>query len=298
MRFSHAIETALVSGAGAGFRALPWHASLRAGAALGTCARRLGLRARVARDNLTRAFPDLDPAARAEILARHYRELGRIVAEYTRLGPLVRAPEGEVLAAARGLEHLDRALAGRRGAILLSGHFGNIELLGAWLGRRNPVSFVVRPLSNPGVERWITRCRGEAGVATIPAGAGVRRVYQELRANRWVAMLADQDARRQGVFVPFMGHPASTAIGPARLALATGAPIVMGFDTRRDDGRHEIDVEPALEVEDPRAPDAAERLTALHVAMLERWVRRCPEMWFWLHRRWKTAPRDPARGSG
>jgi Kdo2-lipid IVA lauroyltransferase/acyltransferase len=122
-------------------------------------------------------------------------------------------------------------------------------------------------------------------------------VYQELRANRWVAMLADQDARRQGVFVPFLGHPASTAIGPARLALATGAPIVMGFDTRRDDGRHEIDVEPALEVDDPRAPDAAERLTALHVAMLERWVRRCPEMWFWLHRRWKTAPRDPTRAA-
>src|SRR6185436_12021770 len=109
-------------------------------------------------------------------------------------------------------------------------------------------------------------------------------------AGRWVAMVGDQDARRQGVFVPFLGRPASTALGPARIALATGAPIVMGFVTRAKDGRMTLDIEPPLALEDPGAKDAALRLTALHTARLEEWVHARPAMWFWLHRRWKTAP--------
>ncbi|MEO5617435.1 MAG: lysophospholipid acyltransferase family protein, partial [Candidatus Eisenbacteria bacterium] len=92
-----------------------------------------------------------------------------------------------------------------------------------------------------------------------------------------------------GVFVPFLGIPASTPVGPARMALALGAPIVMGFCWRRPDGRFEIDYEPAL-AGTGRGDDAVLRLTALHTDRLTAWVRRMPEMWFWLHRRWKTVP--------
>ena len=144
----------------------------------------------------------------------------------------------------------------------------------------------------------MARERERSGLTAIPADRGVRRVYESLRAGRWVALLADQDARRHGVFVPFLGRPASTALGPARIALATGAPILMGFVTREPDGRMVLEVEPPLAIPDPGAPDAALRLTALHTARLEAQVRARPEMWFWLHRRWKTAPpaesRDPA----
>src|SRR5262249_26371726 len=111
-----------------------------------------------------------------------------------------------------------------------------------------------------------------------------------LRAGRWVAMVGDQDARRQGVFVPFLGRPASTALGPARIALATGVPIIMGFVMRQPDGRMVLEIEPPLEIANPGAPDAAQRLTAPHPARLEARVRARPEMWFWLHRRWKTKP--------
>ncbi len=287
---AHAMQSALVEALGAGVRALPWRMSLGVGEALGDTARRLGLRRRVATDNLERAFPERTVTERAAILAAHYRELGRVMVEYPRLGELVRAKPGAVVAEVRGIEHLERAQAAGRGAILLSGHYGNIELLGAWLGRMHPVSFVVRPLSNARVEAWIMRQRLRAGVGTISANSRVREVFAGLRNNQWMAMLADQDARRHGVFVPFLGTPASTATGPARIAIATGAPIIMGFVTRRDDGRVELDVEPPMTAEDPHAPDAAERLTARHVAALERWVRRHPAMWFWLHRRWKTKP--------
>src|SRR5207245_5243216 len=141
----------------------------------------------------------------------------------------------------------------------------------AGLSRFNPVDFVVKPLSTRHVEARVATLRHAAGVGTL-ALSDARQMYQRLRDNVWLAMLADQDARRHGVFVPFLGIPASTAAGPARIAIATGSPIVTGFALRRPDGRHEIEIDPPLEAEDARAPDAAERLTALHVARLERRV--------------------------
>jgi KDO2-lipid IV(A) lauroyltransferase len=287
-RAAHAAQAALVEAIGFAFRSLPWRASLAVGARLGDAARFAGLRARVAAANLAHAFPERDAAWRHRVLITHYRELGRVVAEYARMGELVRAAPGAVIAVAPGLEHLE-ALRGH-GAILMSGHFGNIELLGAWCGRLNPTSVMVRPLTNPLVDRWVMERRRDSGIELIDASVGVRRAYQALREGRWVAMLADQDARRHGVFVPFLGRPASTPTGPAVLSIRARVPIVMAFDVRRADLRHEMHVEPPFEAEDPEAADAVERLTARHVAVLERWVRRNPEMWFWLHRRWKTPP--------
>ncbi len=290
MKLRHEFEALLARGAVAGLRAVSWRAALAVGAALGETVWRAGLRRRVAEENLARAFPDWSAARRGEVLHEHYRELGRIFSEYARLPELAQAPPGEVIAEIHNADPLEEAH--RRGGpvILMSGHFGNIELLGAALTRIHPVDFVVRPLSNRSVDRMIQRLRSEAGVGCIDAGRGLRGVYRSLEAGRWVAFLADQDARRHGVFVPFFGRPASTPVGPARLALATGTPIVMGFCARRPDGRHELTIEPPLPMLDRRDPAAVEQLTALHTARLEAWVRRRPEAWFWLHRRWKTAP--------
>jgi KDO2-lipid IV(A) lauroyltransferase len=143
------------------------------------------------------------------------------------------------------------------------------------------------------MEAWIRRERAAAGIGTISTEK-VRDVYASLRANRCVAMVADQDARRHGVFVPFLGRPASTPVGPARIALATGAPIVTAFVQRQSDGRHVIEMEPPIDMPARDDPDAVERITVAHVARLEQRVRRAPEHWFWVHRRWKTPPPVPA----
>jgi KDO2-lipid IV(A) lauroyltransferase len=280
----------MVRGLAAGLGRLPWRSALAAGARLGDTARALRLRRRVAEENLRIAFPEAPPAWRDDVLVNHYRELGRVAIEYPRMPTLARAGPGEVIAAATGLEHLEAARAAGRGALLLTGHLGNFELLGAWLARIHPLDFVVKPLSNPSVEGLLARWRADAGVGRIPLGAGVRGVFEALRANRWVALVADQDARRHGAFVPFFGRLTSTPKGPAELALRTGAPLIMGFTHRRDDGRHTIDMQPPLDVPDRRAPDAVEELTARHAAALEAEVRSHPASWFWLHRRWKTAP--------
>jgi KDO2-lipid IV(A) lauroyltransferase len=292
---THALESWLVGGVAAGLEAMSWPQALRAGAALGDAAHRLGLRRRVARENLTIAFPDRPDPEREAILRAHYRELGRVAAEYPRLGALVHAEPGEVVAEVHGLEHLDSAAAPGHGVILLTGHYGNFELLGAWLGKLNPVDFVVKGLSNPSVERQLERWRAAAGVGGIPIGSGVRRVFAALRQKRWVAMLADQDARRAGLFVPFFGRATSTPAGPAAISLRSGAPIVMGFPRRLPDGRHVLDILPPFQPNGQDSPDAVRDLTARHTACLESWVRKHPAQWFWLHRRWKTAP--PAASS-
>jgi len=279
-----------------GLRALSWERARAAGGRLGDGVRRLGLRRRVAQENLALAFPQWSAAERERVLREHYRELGRVAAEYAHLDRLGRAPLGEVFVETDGIGVLE-ALRGR-GAILLSGHYSNFELMGAMLARLNPVDFLVKPLSNAGVERFIAARRAAAGVGCISTSEGTRGVYQALAAGRWVAILADQDAGRRGLFVPFFGSLASTAAGPARLALKTGAPIVMGFSVRRPDGRFDLQIEAPLELADPEAPEAVPRLTAHHVAVLETQVRARPELWFWLHRRWKTRPPAGESGSG
>lgn len=268
--------------------ALPWPAARTAGAALGEVLRGLGVRRRVAEENLRLAFPEWGEERRAAVLRAHYRELGRVALEYGQLGRLANRPAGEVFAAARGREHLE-GLKGR-GAILVSGHYSNFELLGSWAARINPLDFLVKPLSNPGAERLIRARRGAAGVGFISIAGGSRPILEALRAGRWVAFLADQDARRQGVFVPFLERPASTPVGPAVYALRTGAPLVTGFISRRADGRFEVDIDAPHFTTGTRTPGAVLELTALHVARLEARVRARPELWFWLHRRWKTRP--------
>jgi KDO2-lipid IV(A) lauroyltransferase len=287
---AQSFEAGLARALRAVVRALPRRAALLLGARLGDLARLIGIRRAVALENLALAFPERPEAERRRILVAHYRDLGMMMCEAARGTASSHAPEGEVVARARGLEHLEAAKRAGRGAIVLTGHYGDFGLLGAWLGRHNPLDMFGKALHNPAVEELLVRTCEETGMRRVVAGAGLRKLVAGLRANRWAIMLADQDAGRDGVFVPFMGRLCSTTPAPAELSLRTGAPLLMAFITRRPDGRNEVDVLPPLAIERPDAADAVARLTALHTTVLEEWVRRSPHMWFWLHRRWKSRP--------
>lgn len=287
-KWTHPLEAALVD---ALFGVARWGRVAQTRAfceRVGVFAHALGLRRKVAEENLALAFPEKSDAERAAILLEHYRELGRVAGEYARMPELVHSLPGEAIARIDGEEHL-HTLQGK-GALLLSGHFGNFELVGAALSRFNPVDFIVKPMSNAHVESRIEKLRLASGLGLVPTGPGVRAVFRTLRQGRWVGILADQDARRHGVFVPFFGKLASTPEGPARLALATGAAIIIGTDHRLDDGRHVIRLDKPYHPEGPLDDANVLRVTAWHTAVLEQRIRESPASWFWLHRRWKTKP--------
>jgi KDO2-lipid IV(A) lauroyltransferase len=194
---------------------------------------------------------------------------------------------------ADGLEHLEAAARTPGGVLVLTAHFGNWELLGlAHVLSGLPLAVVARPLDSAILNRLVEWLRRRTGAELIAKHRALKPVLGALRRGRMVAILLDQNASRaEAVFVPFFGHPASTSRGLALLALRTGRPIVPIFMHREPDGHHRIVVEPPL-WPSPGASTAGAvlELTAECVRRIEATIRRWPEQWFWLHRRWRTRP--------
>jgi Kdo2-lipid IVA lauroyltransferase/acyltransferase len=251
----------------------------------------LGIRTPVVRQNLRRAFPDADPAWLDALVTATYRHLGREAAATMRLHRL--GPAGVVARTEMvGWESLLEALAEGRGAILAAGHLGNWEVGAAALAARGlPTSGVVQRQSNRLVDERLDRNRRVLGVDTIPRGEARTRVPRALRSGRVVGMVADQDAGRSGIFVPFFGQPASTHRGPALFALRIGAPIFVAAALRVADApRYRVHLE---RLEPVRTGDLAADVAALTERVsrrLEELIRISPEQYFWFHKRWKTAP--------
>jgi KDO2-lipid IV(A) lauroyltransferase len=190
-----------------------------------------------------------------------------------------------------GREHLATAAAHGRGVLILTAHYGNWELLAAAHELTLlPLSIVTRPLDHPLLDGLTARFRRRSGAELITKRDAVRDILRALRRQRMVGILLDQNATRaEGVFVPFFGSPASTNKGLAVLALRTGAPVVPVFLRREPDGRHCMEVLPAV-------PPPADGLPATYTAefnrVLEAVIRRAPEQWLWMHDRWRTRPRE------
>jgi KDO2-lipid IV(A) lauroyltransferase len=253
------------------------------------------LRRRVVEDNLSRAFGGhMTVRERRRIGRRCYEELavGALeIAWMTRMSPSRVAAECRV----EGIEFLEAVRASGTGCILATGHLGNWEYLAACMAARGmPITAVGAPMRNRRVDRWLHDFRTGFGMELIRRGrSSGRAAVRALRAGRMLLLLVDQDARRAGVFVDFFGHPASTPVGAASLALHTGAPIIP-CRIIRDDGGHVLRVYPPLVRHS--AVDRREwtRATMQEITtMLESWIRERPSSWFWPHRRFKTRP-DPA----
>jgi KDO2-lipid IV(A) lauroyltransferase len=186
------------------------------------------------------------------------------------------------------------ATAAERGTLILTGHFGNFELLAYAHGLLgHPITLVHRSLRNPLVDRTVTAWRARAGTTSLAKKSAAKAALRALRAHRIVAIPADQNqTRRYGVFVDLFGVAASTTPGPARLAMLSGAPVVPVFLLREGESdRHRIIILP--EVELVRSGDReADVITNTQrcTAVTEDILRRYPEQWIWFHKRWKTRP--------
>lgn len=250
------------------------------------------IRRRVTLANLGRAFGDgMPPKERVRTGRRSYVNFAKSMIEFASIGRLG-VEDLRRLVAVRGREHIDAALARGRGAVVVTGHFGSWELLGAAaVAHGMPADFLVGEQSNTSIDELMNGLRSAAGIGIIARGIAARGVFASLKANRMVALLSDQDARRAGIFVDFFGLPSSTYPGAAQFAQRTGAPIVFCSIVRRGDESHEAVFLPAIESDpDARRDGEAHRLTQAYTALLERAVREHPDHYFWAHRRWKTNP--------
>jgi len=219
-----------------------------------------------------------------ELSERVFREFGANVVEFLRLRVLLeKGLDG--LVRAEGLENLDRALSEGRGAIAITGHLGNWELLGAYLaGKGYPVYVVGRKLFDERIDRFVVGYREMAGVHNVPRGEDARTLLRVLRRGKVLGLLMDQDTKVQGTFVPFLGKVAYTPSGPVKLAMRTGSPIVPMALYREGEGYRLVVLPP---IQPPE--DVEEGLRMCNEA-LEHLILTHPEQWAWMHRRWKTRP--------
>jgi Kdo2-lipid IVA lauroyltransferase/acyltransferase len=293
------IEYAAIAALLAPLAAMGRERAIRAGARLGALAMSLDrFNRRIAMRNLEIAFPERSVPERTRILRETYINWGRTLAEWMHFSSLDRS-NIERYATYRGLENWERGieLSKGRGGLILTGHFGNWELLilaHSIYGHR--VAIVHRPLRNPLIDAALCAARNRFGNRIVPRKGAGREVLRLLRQNWVVGMPLDLDVRK-GVFVDFFSLKASTSDGLARLAMATGAPVVPVFAVR--DGtssRHFLEcMEP---IEAIRSADREESIvlnTQRYTKTIEEMVRRYPDHWNWIHRRWKTRPAGEAR---
>jgi KDO2-lipid IV(A) lauroyltransferase len=269
----------------------PWLLGL--GSAVGELAYRLDRKhTRVAIKNLTLAFGDaLSPSDRRRIARDCWRHYGRITADaaaFHRLGP---QDIGKRIRY-EGLEALRAAHAEGKGVLLISGHFGHWELTAYMQGFLGyPLLMITNPLDNPRVEAMFAGLRAGSGNEIVPKANAVRASLRALARGIGVAVMIDQDARGSGIFVPFFGRLSSTIPTVGTMHLRTGAAVVATFSYPEADGGWRIDYErltfPGLTGD--RDSDVR-RITSETTALLEARIRARPELWLWMHRRWKTPP--------
>ena len=244
---------------------------------------------RLALSNLTLAYGETQSRGQIRRLARTvFRELGRNVVDVARL-PRVTAENVDGLVGVDGLAHLQSAYGEGKGVIAVSAHLGNFELMGAFLALKGyAVTVVAAPLYDDRLDALLRANRVRSGLEVVPRDRATTAILRALRKGHVVGLLVDQDTRGAGIEVPFFGHPARTPTGPAVLADRTGAPIVpMAIHSLPDD-THLVTVRPPIRPAG-RTPEDVEKTTRAFTGELERFIRKAPAQWVWMHDRWRVS---------
>ena len=272
---------------------LPWRVAQRTGRAIGALGWTLSRRdRRRALDHLALAYPDTPEAERRRIARGCFRHFGEMLGECLHLFHRDCDFVGSVVEV-QGWEEIEKVRREGRPLMIVTGHCGNWELLAAAINCAGVgMAVVARPLDEPRQQRLLAGLRERFGTPTIERGGegAVRQLLNTLRRGGALGLLIDQDTKVEGVWVPFFGRPAFTPVGAAKIALKQRAAVVPVFIERLPDGKHLARYHPPLDL-----PDDPQEATALMTARIEEQIRRHPEQWVWMHRRWR---RQPAAESG
>jgi KDO2-lipid IV(A) lauroyltransferase len=291
----HRLEDAAVGAVSVVARALPRRLLLRVGEVIGLAFYAFdGPHRRLTQENLSLAFPLRDTLDTRRIARAVYAHFGRLLVEVLRFSTM--SPE-EIKAACEfeGQERLTEVYSAGRGILFVTGHFGFWELHALAHGATfAPIAVVARALDNPRLHERLERFRTSTGNQVIYRRGGLRRIMRALTENRGVAILIDQHIQgADAVMVEFFGRPAATTNAVAELALRMRTPVVPVFALPLDDGRYRMVYEHPVELPGADEPDAVRELTQRCTDVLEMYVRRYPDLWLWMHRRWRDAS-EPA----
>jgi KDO2-lipid IV(A) lauroyltransferase len=259
--------------------------------AVGRLAYQLGIRRSVTLDNLGHAFPELSQVERDRIAVGAYRNMAVSVLEAL-YSNRVRRDELEGLLTLENWSKVEAALAEGRGLLVATAHFGSWELLGELLARRGiRLRAVVRPLKGA-LNARLMRNRVASGMGLIPPRGAIRETLRALKRGEVVSYLIDQGlASKSALHVPFFGRPAATTPALALAAVRTGAPVLVVMAAREGE-RLRVMVEGPFRAAPGTDVDASlMALTGQVTAAVEALIRRYPEQWLWLHRRWKYGPK-------
>jgi KDO2-lipid IV(A) lauroyltransferase len=249
---------------------------------------------RVAQRNVAAAFPARTRAEQHAIVRGTFRHFGRLLMELLKFSTL---SEQAMLARVEfeGEERVRSAYAHGKGVLFVTGHFGYWELQALVHALRlQPMAVMARALDNPHLHRMLEDLRTRTGNSVIYRQGTLRRAMRLLQDGRGVGILIDQHiASRDAIQVDFFDRPAATTPIVAALALRTGARIVPLFALPLGGGRYRMVYEHPIEPPPEGSADPVRELTQRCTDVLEMYVRRHPELWLWMHRRW----RDEGRGA-
>jgi KDO2-lipid IV(A) lauroyltransferase len=249
---------------------------------------------RIALTNLEIAFPNRTPGERRAISQSMFRHFGRLLLELLKYASLSRHDQMRIVEW-EGEERVRLALAQGKGILFCTGHFGFWEQQAlAHALKFEPMAVMARPLDNPKLHDLLEQIRTSNGNPVLYRRGAVRKALRLLAEGRGVGILIDQHmTSADAVYVDFFGRPAATTSTLAALALRTGAPVIPLFAFPMPNGRYRMIYEHPVEPPRPDSADAIREFTQRCTDVLEMHVRRHPELWLWMHRRWRDA-RGPA----
>jgi KDO2-lipid IV(A) lauroyltransferase len=285
----HRIEYGAVTAVVQLARLLPMRVALGAGTLLGTAFYLFDApHRRLAISNLQAAFPLRsrdDCAAIARGMFAHFGRLLTVLLKFSTMSPKQMLARVEF----DGEDRVRAAHAEGRGVLLFTGHFGFWEINALVHALEiKPMAVLARPLDNPLLHHLLESVRGRTGNSVIYRRGAIRRVLRALADNQAVAILIDQHIQTaDAVYVDFFNRPAATTSALAALALRTGAPVVPVFALPQPGGRFRMVYEHAVAPPRSDDPDAIRAFTQRCTDVLEMYVRRYPDLWLWMHRRWR-----------
>ncbi len=249
------------------------------------------IRRKVAIKNLQTCFgKEKSERELKKILHLNYRHFGRVLMEFARV-PLINRSTILNQIPVHNIHYFEELKKLNRGAFILSGHFGNWEYMAAVLANLGlPAYCVFKEQKNLAIDDIIKQFRMYVGIQPFKVkGGAAKGILKALTAKGIVVILNDQDAGRKGDMIEFLGSPASTNRGPAVIAIKHRVPIIMGFGVREDDGRIRVHLEKFPDINQfPNNEDGVKLFLVEYNKILEKYIRKYPEQWFWMHRRWKT----------